>query len=66
MSQEDDDLLMKEINNQAEIAFRAIPNHQNISAIAAMLAKHFPHREEEDIKEQLKGVWRSRQIFWDE
>ncbi|ULJ73608.1 hypothetical protein [Rhizobium gallicum] len=62
----DDDLLMREINAQADIAERAKPTNQNISAIASMLAGHFPHRSEDDIKEQLRVVWRSRDLFWDE
>ncbi|MBB2709663.1 UNVERIFIED_ORG: uncharacterized protein (DUF2267 family) [Rhizobium etli] len=66
MSQEDDDLLMREINAQADLAERAKPRNQNISAVAAMLADHFSHRTEDDIKEQLKAVWRRRELFWEE
>ncbi|PDT47459.1 hypothetical protein CO661_12005 [Sinorhizobium fredii] len=66
MSQEDDNELMRQINFQADVAERAKPTNQNISAIAAMLAEHFDHRDEGDIKEQIKQVWRSRELFWDE
>ncbi|NZD64549.1 hypothetical protein HX900_26095 [Rhizobium sp. WYCCWR 11290] len=66
MTTADDDLLIREIHTQADIAERAKPTNQNISAIAAMLADHFGHRAEDDIKEQLRTVWRARELFWDE
>jgi hypothetical protein len=66
MSVEDDALLMREINNQADKAVQAKPHDVNISTIAAVLAAHFTHRSEEDIKEQLKAVWRAREMFWEE
>ncbi|MET3854415.1 hypothetical protein [Rhizobium sp. OAE497] len=66
MSQADDDLLMREINNQADLAEKALPDHASISTIAAVLAAHFDHRTEEDIAEQLRTVWRSRGLYWNE
>lgn len=63
---EDDEELMRQINLQADYAQRMIPTNQNISAIAAVLAEHFDHRDEADIKEQVRVVWQARNIFYDE
>lgn len=66
MPHPDDERLLNEIQAQADAALEAIPAHQNIHAIATMLAGHFPHRTVEDIEEQCKAAWRARHIFWTE
>ncbi|MBB4231673.1 hypothetical protein [Rhizobium mongolense] len=36
--------------------------NQDDEELAAVLAEHFTHRTEEDIKEQLRVVWQSRNL----
>lgn len=64
MRKADDDLLIKEINELAEKAAKLLPRHIDISLYAAMYAKHFD-REEADIKEQIRVIFRAKGLFWD-
>lgn len=61
---EDDELLMTEINAQADRAERDRAQLVDLPALAAVLAAHFEHRSEEDILDQLKTVFRARELFW--
>jgi hypothetical protein len=63
---EDDQLLMDEINAQADRADRNRTQQMDLRALAMELNHHFNHRTEEDILEQLKTVFRSRGLFWRE
>lgn len=63
---EDDRLLMVEINAHADRAERKRDQMIHLSSVAAMLHAHFDHREEDDILEQLKTVFRARELFWRE
>ncbi len=62
----DDELLMEEINAQADRAERNREQFMDLRALAITLHSHFDHREEEDILEQLRTVFRARDLFWKE
>ena len=64
--EEDDRLLMEEINAQADRAERNRHQFMDLRAVAVMLNGHFDHRDEEDILEQLRTVFRARGLFWNE
>lgn len=66
MSKEDDDLLMAEIHEQAERADRNRGQMMDLRALAVTLNSHFDHRDVDDILEQLRTVFRARELFWKE
>jgi hypothetical protein len=61
---EEDGELMAEINAAADRAEEAKPKTENITALAAMLASQFTNRDETEILEKIKDVWRSRELYW--
>lgn len=62
----DDDLLMEQINHQADLADKNREQFMDLRALAITLNSHFDHRTEEDILDQLRTVFRAKGLFWKE
>ncbi len=60
----EDDELFAEIAAKADKAEANKPKEMDLKALATTLGQRFHHRSVEDIEEQLKAVWRARNLYW--
>ena len=60
----DDEKLIDEINKHVQMAEAIRPNTMDRAALTDLLRYRFPHRNADDIEDQLIVAWQKHSLFW--